>query len=133
MGPGGSGLSDAKRTREIFEEVFRAGTKTCPYDFYRQLAIWRLSPSRKRELPRSKLRGIKSTKSSKRSKLRGITPVASEIRHWAEEEDGTRAELRERIRHEVDQLPNTGFPLKCDNWMRLKSEAARERGEEGVP
>jgi hypothetical protein len=101
-GPGGSWLSNAKRTYTVFPEVFNVNIKNLPYDSYRQIAVCSLP---------------------ERTKI--------ELREWAERERPKQADLRERIRSLVVGM-RPDFDLKFTNFWRFNRKLEASEFDGGI-
>jgi hypothetical protein len=102
-GPGGSWLSHAKRTYEVFEDVFSvAGNKKLPFDAYRHIA---------------------NAAIPERTKI--------ELRTWAEKNQPKRAELRERINGLVAGL-RPDFDLKFTNEWKFSRKLEGAEFDGGI-
>jgi hypothetical protein len=101
-GPGGSWLSNAKRTHEVFEEVFRTGPKKLPYDFYRRIATCSVPERTKRELCT-----------------------------WAENNQPRRAELLERINGLVAGI-RPDFDVKFTNCWKFSRKLEGAEFDGGI-
>jgi hypothetical protein len=101
-GPGSSWLSNAKRTEDVFPEVFMVNHKTLAYDDYRRIANCSL-PDR----------------------------LKIDIRDWAEKEHPTQSQLRERIRLEVDGY-RPDFDLKVTNFWKFNRKAEASEFDGGI-
>jgi hypothetical protein len=90
-------LADARKLGHAWPEIFLAGQKDLPFDHYRRIAVCGLPQA-------------------ERDQLRG----------WAEDEQPTRATLRQRIRDEIDAhdgIFRPDFELKVSNFWKFNSHA----------
>ena len=92
-------MSNAKRTEEVFPDVFTAGSKKLPYDGYQLIATAKLKPEQKQELRTEAERRVDLLK--------------------ADEEHYTRKWLREEIRRR--SLAQRHW-LKSSNWWAFSFE-----------
>ena len=95
-GPGGSWLSHALRLKQTWPDLFGAGTKQGTYADYRLIVTSSL-----------------------------VGKVKHELRRWLERKPRTRAEVRARVRREVDQqagVTRPDFDLKVTNCWRFSDK-----------
>jgi hypothetical protein len=105
-GPGGSWLSDAKRTYEMFQSRFRSGTRPLPFQHYKLVAVCSLSSEEKHEL------------------------VA-----WAESERVTREAIRLRIHTLTDAkkgISTPDFDLKVSNSWHFNAATTANGFDGGI-
>ena len=86
-GPGSSWLSHAKRTEEVFPDVFVVDHKKLPYDAYKRIANAKLKPEQKQELRKEAERRAKLPKShadryTQKWLREEIRRLSQAERHW---------------------------------------------------
>jgi hypothetical protein len=103
-GYGSDWLSHAKKTCDIFPDIFVVNNKNLklPYHHYREIA-------------------------------NSGVPDKNLLREWAEENDATQQQLRERIRHEKDNdASRPDFELKVSNHWRFSNTSVPNLFDGGI-
>jgi hypothetical protein len=101
-GPGGSWLSHARRTHKVFNDVFAFESKILPYNSYMQIANCSL-----------------------------LDPAKRELRAWAEKQQPSQAELRERITGLVAGF-RPDFDLKTTDSWKFSRKLERAEFDGGI-